>query len=98
MAKKTRICRVCGKEYEACRSERTSNATAWKDVACSRECGEEYFRRVAEARSGKTIEKPIEDKSSHVVDDIADVEPKRFQASAEHIEQKRSSVRKAKNK
>lgn len=45
------VCRVCGKEYEACRSARVSNdAFRWQDVACSKECGDIYFKRVLEAR------------------------------------------------
>ena len=44
-----KACRVCGKEYEACRSASTG-AFRWQEVACSPECGEIYFRRVNEAR------------------------------------------------
>lgn len=46
-----RKCRVCGKEYEACRT--TKNASGgfnWREVACSPECGERYLCSVMEAR------------------------------------------------
>lgn len=43
-------CRVCGKEYEACLSKRVGNAFRWQDVACSPECGSEYFHRIQISR------------------------------------------------
>lgn len=46
-----RKCRVCGKEYEACRT--TKNASGgfnWREVACSPDCGEKYLHSVMEAR------------------------------------------------
>lgn len=58
-----RKCRVCGKEYEACRT--TKNAIGgfnWREVACSPECGEQYLRSVMEARGAITSvakEKPV---------------------------------------
>ncbi len=46
-----RKCRVCGKEYEACRTtKKASGGFNWREVACSPECGERYFRAVMEAR------------------------------------------------
>lgn len=51
MASAKRICRVCGKEYEACRSaNRRPGVFYWQEVACSPECGQVYLRRVEEAR------------------------------------------------
>lgn len=47
----TKICRVCGKEYEACRSAKTvAGVFRWQEVACSPECGAEYLAKVREAR------------------------------------------------
>lgn len=47
-----RKCRVCGKEYEACRtSKKDVGGFHWKEVACSPECGAEYLRLVQEARN-----------------------------------------------
>lgn len=44
-------CRVCGKEYEGCRTmKRPAGVFRWQDVACSPECGEEYLRQVLTAR------------------------------------------------
>lgn len=56
-----KICRVCGKEYEACKTPRpTDNTFRWQDVACSKECGAEYLRSVMIARGLITEEKPNE--------------------------------------
>lgn len=47
-----RKCRVCGKEYEACRTNKKDvGGFSWKEVACSPECGAEYLRLVQEARN-----------------------------------------------
>ena len=52
MAKAVRMCRVCGKSYEACRTmSKTAGVFRWQEVACSPECGAEYLRRVAENRN-----------------------------------------------
>lgn len=51
-----KICKVCGKEYEPCRSLRQkSSVFNWRAVACSPQCGQEYFRLIAESR-GETFE------------------------------------------
>lgn len=47
-----KICRVCGKSYEACRSaKRDIGVFHWQEVACSPECGTKYLRMVNEARN-----------------------------------------------
>lgn len=51
MATAKKTCRVCGKEYEACRSVvRNVNVFRWQDVACSPECGAIYLARINESR------------------------------------------------
>lgn len=51
-------CKVCGKLYTPCGyCESDKQAFHWRLVACSYECGMEYFRRVEEARKPKTVEK-----------------------------------------
>lgn len=46
-----RICRVCGKEYEACHTLAPMiNTFRWQEVACSPECGAIYLRDVLRAR------------------------------------------------
>lgn len=51
MAGAIKRCRVCGKEYEACRSaKRVDGVYRWKDVACTPECGQAYLARILESR------------------------------------------------
>ncbi len=52
MPKQTKVCRVCGKTYESCRSIKTgSSVFNWREMCCSPECGQIYFQRVEEARN-----------------------------------------------
>lgn len=47
MAKGTRVCRVCGKEYEYCHSVKTwDGVNRWQDIACCPEHGAQYFAEV----------------------------------------------------
>jgi len=51
MASAVRTCRVCGKQYEACRSaNRTAGIFRWQEVACSPQCGSIYLQRINESR------------------------------------------------
>ena len=51
MASAIKKCRVCGKEYEACRSaNRSAGVFRWQEVACSPECGAVYLQKVEESR------------------------------------------------
>lgn len=51
MATAMKRCRVCGKEYKACRTAALSDGVfRWQDVACSPECGSVYLQKVTEAR------------------------------------------------
>lgn len=51
MATAIKKCRVCGKEYEACRTARhIAGVFRWQEVACSPECGSIYLARIEESR------------------------------------------------
>lgn len=52
MALGIKICKVCGKEYEACHTLRPNlnNEFRWKDVACCEAHGAEYLRQIMESR------------------------------------------------
>lgn len=52
MAIGIKICKVCGKEYEACHTLRPNlnSEFRWKDVACCPEHGAEYLRQIMESR------------------------------------------------
>lgn len=55
MPKVMKICRVCGKSYEACRTvNKVPGVFRWQEVACSPECGAIYLQKVNDARSGGT--------------------------------------------
>ena len=60
MAKAMRICRVCGKEYEYCKTWLNTDKFRWQDVACSPECGATYFARIEASRAEKPVEEKIE--------------------------------------
>ena len=80
MAKATKICRVCGKTYEACRTAKNiPGVFRWQDVACSPECGSIYLAKIEASRSGVTSEKvadAVEKRQDNVkfVDDDIDYE------------------------
>lgn len=58
-------CRVCGKEYEACRSaNRGDSVFRWREVACSPECGAIYLNQINESRNHA----PAPKKAKHKVD------------------------------
>ena len=68
-----KVCRVCGKEYEPCRSLRqVSSVFNWRAVACSPQCGQEYFRQVEESRSKSVEDESAEQHSQDI--DSANVE------------------------
>lgn len=52
MAIGTKVCRVCGKEYEACHTLRPNlnSEFRWQDVACCAEHGAEYLRQIMISR------------------------------------------------
>lgn len=52
MAKVIKVCKVCGKEYEACRTLKPNDgAFRWQDVACCREHGSIYLEAILKSRS-----------------------------------------------
>lgn len=64
-------CRVCGKDYEVCRSCKSGNGSLnWRAVACSPECGAKYFAAIQASRA----KKPAEPKKSKAV--VAEATPK----------------------
>lgn len=55
MSSTMKKCRVCGKEYEACRSaNRGDSVFRWREVACSPECGAIYLNQINESRNHTT--------------------------------------------
>jgi hypothetical protein len=69
MAKAWKTCRVCGKEYEACRSmDRAAGVFRWQEVACSPECGAVYLQQIQASRG---TAQPIKTTPDEVVADDA---------------------------
>lgn len=67
MATATKICKICGKEYEYCKTIKSDpNQFRWQDVACSPKHGQEYLKKIIESRSMDTKEthKPVKGKVS----------------------------------
>lgn len=59
-----KVCRVCGKTYEACRTPKSIDSVfRWQDVSCSPECGAKYLHDVMVSRG------QIQDDTAHVVKD-----------------------------
>jgi hypothetical protein len=60
MAIGTKICRVCGKEYESCHTLRPNlnSEFRWQDVACCPEHGQEYLMRILRSRGIAPKEEP----------------------------------------
>lgn len=84
-------CRVCGKEYEGCRSAKTDPTLfRWQDVACCPEHGEEYLRRVLESR-GQAPEKKQDKEVKTSKAPASVIEPKEDEVSEVKYEAKRYS-------
>ncbi len=69
MAKGTRICKICGVEYEYCRTDsRIPGVFRWQDVACCSEHGAEYLHLIKVSRG------EITEAAAVTTDTLADIE------------------------
>ncbi len=59
MAAGYRKCKICGKEYEYCTTERSNTIFRWQDVACSPEHAAEYFHAIAVSRGEVEPDEPV---------------------------------------
>jgi hypothetical protein len=46
-----RTCKVCGREYDYCKTWNNTNKFRWQDVACTPACGEKYFALIEASRN-----------------------------------------------
>lgn len=46
-----RTCKVCGREYDYCKTWMNTDKFRWQDVACSPACGEQYFALIEASRN-----------------------------------------------
>jgi hypothetical protein len=73
MPKSTKICKVCGREYEYCRTLRhTEGVFRWQDVACCAEHGSTYFARIQASRSGVPSGKNTSDDDTAMKEAVPD--------------------------
>lgn len=69
----TKICKVCGKEYEYCHTlRRVAGVFRWQDVACSPEHGSIYLARIAASRSGASVKDDVAVNDVSVVKQVSD--------------------------
>ena len=56
--KATKECRVCGKSYEACHTQRPNlnSEFRWREICCSPECGQIWLERVIASRTSVSVE------------------------------------------
>lgn len=57
--KATKICKICGNEYEYCHTFRRDSIFRWQDVACCVEHGNQYFAEIAASRGGAPVAKSV---------------------------------------
>lgn len=76
MAKAIKICKVCGKEYEYCRTF-LPTAFRWQDVACCQEHAQEYLALVEASRAKPQAENTAEEPAK----ETATVKPTRKKKS-----------------
>lgn len=91
MAKGTKTCKVCGKEYEYCNTV-TSDRFRWQDVACCKEHATEYFALVAAARAGETA--PVVKNEQESVSEVFDAVKIDVEEEDEPVTEVRSPKRK----
>ena len=80
MERLRKICKLCGKEYEACFTPRVpGDGDRWQDVACCPEHGAEYIATVIAARLAAkgSVADETKDKITEEVDDVKVVEPQK---------------------
>lgn len=81
MATATKICKVCGKEYEYCHTiRRVDGVFRYQDVACCPEHGSIYLQRVIASRAEdiepvKKAKKPAKPKETRTPDTTGEQSP-----------------------
>ena len=59
MATGIRKCKICGKEYQYCKTNRKANIFRYQDVACCPEHGSQYFAKIEASRAPKKDESSL---------------------------------------
>lgn len=77
MASGKRICKICGKEYEYCKTLReTPGVFRWQDVACCVEHGEKYFDLIMASRGKRNETSESEVNAPAIESEITVQKPK----------------------
>jgi len=74
MPKGTRICKICGREYPYCKTNRPADIFRWQDVGCCVEHAAIYFERIAESRSQNQVNADSEELRSEAPTTIEETE------------------------
>lgn len=78
MPQATKECRVCGKTYTACNTNRHFDGSFhWREVACSPDCGKVYLQRIMESRGEKAAEPAQATQVAQTAEPEQSAEPKR---------------------
>lgn len=83
MPKEMRICKTCGKEYEACHTP-NRGVFRWRDIACSYECALKYIEAVEKARGNAEEAQPAAEEPV-VAEPIVTEEPVAEEPVEEHV-------------
>lgn len=74
MATATRVCKVCGEQYEYCHTNRTvTGIFRWQDVACCPEHGSVYLDRILKSRRVKSVDNNVIIKNDGAATEFSDL-------------------------
>ena len=65
MEKAYRNCKMCGKKYEYCHTDRPGTIYRWQDVGCCREHGMLYFTKVKISRGQEVSQEELDDLNAY---------------------------------
>lgn len=74
MPQGVRICKVCGREYPYCKTNRPVGISRWQDVCCSPEHAAIYFAKIAESRAQSTASVDVKEDSVVAFEYVEDSE------------------------
>lgn len=74
MPRVTKVCKACGKVYEACRTP-NPGVFRWRDIACSIECAEKYIHDVMVARGEIKEDDPADTSAPRATEATQDADP-----------------------
>lgn len=83
MATGKKVCKICGKEYECCQTNRrVEGVFRWQDVACCVEHGQEYLDQILKSRT-ETVPAPAAEETEQIEKPETPVKKKSSKKKAE---------------